>query len=156
VLSHYTVPPTSPTLSRAQLRVALAFAEAIIPGSSLTPGADEATIGRVEALMHKLSPQLVRGFTSILSVLDQSVRLQKGKPFHALSRAEQEEVLLRWEKSPVMRSPLHAVAYLFKIIHFDAPRMYEKMGGTLRVPFERRDPALRAADRERKDVGGVA
>jgi len=133
VLSHYTVAPTSPTLSRAQLRSALAFAEAIIPGSPKTPGADESTVARVEEVIRSIAPQAVTGWSAILSLLDQSVRIQKGRPFHALSRAEQQDVLAGWEKSPVLRGPLHALAYFFKIAHFDSPRTYAKMGGELRV-----------------------
>ena len=133
MLSHYTVAPTSPTLTRAQLRSALAFAEAIIPGSPKTPGADESTVARVEEVIRAISPQAVGGWSAVLSLLDQSVRLQKGKPFHKLSRAEQQKVLAGWEKSPVLRGPLHALAYFFKIAHFDSPRTYAKMGGNLRV-----------------------
>jgi hypothetical protein len=133
VLSHYTVEPSSPTLSPAQLRAALAFAEAIIPGSPLTPGADETTVARLEDVMRAVSPHVVTGWSSALALLDQSVRFQKGKPFHALSRAEQEKVLQGWEKSPVLRGPLHALAYIFKIAHFDSPHTYESMGGTLKV-----------------------
>ena len=133
MLSHYTVAPTSPTLSRAELRAALAFAEAIIPGSPRTPGADEATVARVEEVIRSVSPQAASAWAAILSLLDQSVRLQKGRPFHSLSRAEQAKVLAGWEKSPVLRGPLHALAYFFKIAHFDSPRTYAKMGGALRV-----------------------
>lgn len=133
MLSHYTVAPTSPTLSPAQLRAALAFAEAIIPGSPVTPGADETTIARLEEVMRAVHPNAVKGWSSALSLLDQAVRLQKGKPFHALTRAEQSSVLTTWEKSPVLRGPLHALSYIFKIAHFDSPRTYESMGGALRV-----------------------
>ncbi len=133
VLSHYTVAPTSPTLTKSQLRAALAFAEAIIPGSSITPGADEATVARVEELFGLLGPQAVRGFVGMLTLLDESVRLQKGKPFHSLTRSAQQELLAVWEKSPILRGPLHTIAYIFKIAHFDSPRTYKKMGGELRV-----------------------
>ncbi len=84
MLSHYKVEPTAPTLSRAQLRSALAFAEAIIPGSPTTPGADETTIARVEEVMRAVSPQAVTAWSGFLSLLDQAVRVQKGKPFHNL------------------------------------------------------------------------
>ena len=133
MLSHYTVAPSSPSLSPAQLRSALAFAEAIIPGTATTPGADEATVARVEEVIRAMSPQAVAAWSGVLSLLDQSVRLQRGKPFNALSRVEQEQVLHTWEKSPVLRGPLHALAYFFKIAHFDSPRTYEKMGGELKV-----------------------
>jgi hypothetical protein len=133
VLSHYTVAPSSPTLSRAQLRSALAFAEAIIPGSPSTPGADEATVARVEEVIRSFSPQAVNGWANVLSLLDQSVRIQKGKPFHALSGVEQQKVLSGWEKNPTLRGALHALSYFFKIAHFDSPRTYAKMGGELRV-----------------------
>ncbi len=133
MLSHLDVPTASPDLGKAQLRSALAFAEAIIPGSAQTPAADETTIARVQQVLGKLSPQVVRGWTGALQLLDQAVRLQAGKPFHALTRAKQEAILAGWEKSPVLRGPLHALSYVFKIAHFDQPRTYEALGGHLRV-----------------------
>jgi len=134
VLSHYQVEPAASTLSRAQLRSALAFAEAIIPGSPHTPGADETTVARVEEVIRALGPeQGVAVWSGMLSFLDQAVRVQKGKPFHALTSGEQQDLLHRWEKSPVMRGPLHLFAYVFKIAHFDTPRTYERMGGHLRM-----------------------
>ena len=74
-----------------------------------------------------------KSFWAMLSLLDQSVRLQKRRPFHALSRAEQQDVLAAWEKNAVMRGPLHAIAYVFKIAHFDSPRTYSQIGGRLTV-----------------------
>jgi len=133
VLSHFEVTPASPTLSREELRAALAFAEAILPGSAATPGADEATIARVEDVLRHLGPAVLSGWSRALRLLDQAARLQSGKPFHALPRAKQQQVLESWEKSPVMRGPLFAVSYIFKIAHFDTPRTFTRMGGELHV-----------------------
>jgi choline dehydrogenase-like flavoprotein len=133
VLSHFEVPPASPTLSREELRSALAFAEAILPGSPFTPGADETTIARIEDVLRHLGPSVVSGWSGALRLLDEATRLQTGKPFRALPRAKQQQVLAGWEKSPVLRAPLFALAYIFKIAHFDSPRTFTKMGGELRV-----------------------
>jgi len=133
VLSHFTVVPASPTLARPDLRAALAFAEAIIPGSPRTPGADETTIARVEDVLRHMGPQALKGWGGALRLLDEATRLQTGKPFHALTRAKQQSVLAGWEKNPVLRTPLFALAYMFKIAHFDSPRTFSKMGGEMRV-----------------------
>ncbi len=137
MLSHYSVASASPSLSRAELRSALAFAEAILPGSPKTPGADESTIARIEEVIRHFgkdgAPQALKGWSSALRFLDQATRLQTGKPFHALTRAKQQQVLATWEKNPVLRAPLFGLAYLFKIAHFDSPRTFTRMGGELRV-----------------------
>ncbi len=137
MLSHYSVASSSPTLSKGDLRAALAFAEAILPGSPRTPGADESTIARIEEVIRHFgkegAPQVLKGWTSALRTLDEATRLQTGKPFRALPRAKQQAVLASWEKNALIRAPLFALAYLFKIAHFDSPRTFTKMGGELRV-----------------------
>ncbi|HEX7604429.1 MAG TPA: hypothetical protein VF316_22575 [Polyangiaceae bacterium] len=56
MLTHQ-VPRATSTLRASELRTLLAFAEAILPGSSRTPGADESTVARVDQLAGELLPQ---------------------------------------------------------------------------------------------------
>lgn len=133
MLSNYLVPPASPTLSPSELTAALAFAEAIIPGSARTPGADEATVARTEQVLRGFGEGALKTWKTLLVTLDQAARLQAGRPFHALSRQRQGEVLGSWEKSSLLRGPLNGLAQAFKIAHFDQPRTYRAMGGELTV-----------------------
>jgi choline dehydrogenase-like flavoprotein len=144
VLSHHHVSPSSPTLSPSTLRSALAFAEAIIPGSARTPGADEATIARTEQVLRGFGDGALRGWTTLLVALDQAARLTTGRPFHALSRKRQEEVLMRWEKNPLLRHPLNSLAHTFKAAHFDSRRTYTELGGHIRTLNEAPAPRWEA------------
>ncbi|HWZ87540.1 MAG TPA: GMC family oxidoreductase N-terminal domain-containing protein, partial [Polyangiaceae bacterium] len=97
----------------------LAFAEAIIPGSAATRGADELTVSKATDLLSALSPHAQGPFLAAVALLDQVARLQAGKPFHGLDVARQEGLLAAWEKSPVLRAPLYALSLLLKSAHFD-------------------------------------
>ena len=119
----------------------LAFAEAILPGSSRTPGADESTVARVDQLAGEILPQGRAWFYRALFLLDQAARLRTGSPFHALSRTAQDETLLAWENNPALRGLLVPVSFVFKIVHFDQPQTIRALGGKL--------PVLPAADAPR-------
>lgn len=133
MLSHYLVEPGPPMLSPREHRATLAFAEAILPGSSRTPGADEATVARTAQMLHGFGPGLLRGWIALVEALDQSARLATGRPFHALSREAQDRTLLGWEQSAAMRGLLRGLVMPLGMAHFDRPSTYRAMGGTLRV-----------------------
>jgi choline dehydrogenase-like flavoprotein len=136
VLSHYDVSPQKPLLSPAEQTAALAFAEAIIPGSARTPGADESTVARTEHVLRGFGGAAAKTWRTLLLGLDQAARLRTGRPFHALSRSKQDEVLAAWERSPILRGPLNGVAQTIKSAHFDLRRTYVAAGGELRTVSE--------------------
>jgi len=106
---------------RDRTRALLAFAEAIIPGSAATRGADERTVARAQSLLNSISPHAEAPFLAAATLLDQVARLQTRKPFHALDIVEQEALLEGWEKSSTLRAPLYALSLLLKSAHFDRP-----------------------------------
>lgn len=132
VLSHYEVPLESPRGDRS-LKAILGLAEAVIPGSTRTPAADETTVARLHDIARELGPRAESVLSLLVTTLDNAARLSTGRPFHALPRAKQQDVLVAWEKSPILRGPLHAFAIMLKIAHFDRPQTYESLGGRLRV-----------------------
>jgi choline dehydrogenase-like flavoprotein len=136
VLSHYEVTPQKPTLTPTELTAALAFAEAIIPGSARTPGADESTVARTEHALRGFGDAALASWRTLLVALDQAARLSTGRPFHALSRRKQDEVLSSWEKSTILRGPLNTLAQTIKSAHFDLRRTYVAVGGELRTVTE--------------------
>jgi hypothetical protein len=131
VLAHHNIVPTSPTLSFTARRAALAFAEAILPGSAATPAADETTVARLEQILRGISPTALRGFVALLVALDEAARLVTTKPFHALPRAQQKKILDFMEHSPTFAGPLHTLTVPFKTAHFELPRTYLAAGGEI-------------------------
>lgn len=130
-LNVHPQPTPTPSISGAQSRAALALAEAIIPEGPNVPGADERTVAAAEDLLRGLSqdhPAVPRVWGSILRMLDQSARLFTGKTFADLSAQEQQALLRRWERHPVMRGPLHLGGFFFKFAHFDQPHVSEAVG----------------------------
>ncbi|MGZ6081433.1 MAG: gluconate 2-dehydrogenase subunit 3 family protein, partial [Myxococcaceae bacterium] len=91
-------------------RATLALAEAIIPGTSTIPGADDNTVREVTELVSRMSPKLARAWTSANRALDAAARLRTGRPFHALSAARQDALLARWERDPLFRTPLALIS----------------------------------------------
>lgn len=66
-------------------------------------------------------------------LLDRAAVLSTGRPFAKLDDHAQQRLLARWEKDPVLRAPLTAVAFAYKFTHFDTPEVYSALGGRLNV-----------------------
>lgn len=127
-------------LTPAQRRAALAFAEAIIPGSERIRPADERTVEQTERIVEHASPLIAKVWRNALALLDNAAILSTGKSFAKLDRHEQQRLLERWEKDPVMRTPLGAIAVAFKLTHFDTPDVYGALGGRLNVVTNLEEP----------------
>lgn len=121
------------SLSPAQLRSALALAEAILPGSAKIPPADERTVLRAEDIVRIFHPAAMMPLGAVVRLLDSAAILSTGRPFHKLSAARQQALLRSWDRSPVMRGPVHGLATLFKFAHFDEKRVYEAQGGRFKT-----------------------
>ena len=121
-------PDTAPTSSSGVDRAMLALAEAIIPGTSTIPAADDTTVREVAALVARLSPRLSTAWTAAHRALDAGARLRTGRPFHALSAACQQALLLRWQRDPLFKTPLSLISSVYKIVHFDAPHVQRALG----------------------------
>jgi choline dehydrogenase-like flavoprotein len=118
----------------------LALAEAIIPGTSTIPAADDTTVREVMELIGRASPKLAKAWTAAHRALDAGARLRTGRPFHALSAARQQALLRRWERDPLFRAPLSIVANVYKIVHFDAPHVQRAMGARPKPPLPVTEP----------------
>ena len=129
-------PPTSSGVDRAML----ALAEAIIPGTSTIPAADDTTVREVAALIARLSPRLGTVWAAAHRALDAGARLRTGRPFHALSVARQQALLHRWERDPLFRTPLTLIADVYKIVHFDAPHVQGALGARPKPPIPVTEP----------------
>lgn len=134
-------PETLPSaLTPAQRRAALAFAEAIIPGSERVRPGDERTVGFTEQVLDRVSPAVTTLWRNALVLLDRAAVLSTGRSFAKLSAHEQQRLLARWERDPIMRTPLFGLATAFKITHFDIQEVYEGLGGKLNVVNHLEEP----------------
>lgn len=121
-------------------RAMVALAEAIIPGTSSIPGADDTTVREVSALLARLSPKLAAPWKGAHRALDAAARLRTGRPFHALSAERQQSLLMQWERDPLLKIPLNLIANVYKIVHFDAPHVLRAMGARPRPPLPVAEP----------------
>ncbi len=134
-------------------RAAMALAEAILPGSSEIPAADEQTVEGVEAVVRELHPKLVGAFRAAQRVLDVAAMAQTGGRFHTLSGVEQDALLRRWEVDPVLGKALGLLSLVYKMVHFD--RTARPGAGTLDVVRSVEQPKwLRQVQRGEEWEGG--
>jgi choline dehydrogenase-like flavoprotein len=102
-------------------RAALALAEALIPGSSRLPAADEVTVRRTEELVGSLHPALLRAWDAAQRTLDTAAVARRGRRFHALDALAQDELLRQFEVDPLLGKPLALISLVYKLVHFDEP-----------------------------------
>lgn len=127
-------PDVAPSaLSPEERRVALAIAEAILPGSPTIRPADERSLDLAERVIAHISPLALKAWIAGVSLLDRAAVLSTGKRFSSLDRLRQQELLEKWEKDPVLRVPLAVIAFSLKFTHFDTPEIYGALGGKLNV-----------------------
>jgi choline dehydrogenase-like flavoprotein len=120
-------------LSSSQYCAGLALAEAIIPGSASIPAADEATVRRAHQVVTDFHPAAVRAWAVAQRTLDAASIAWTGRPFHTLDATKQDDLLTRWERDPVLKTPLSLLSLLYKFVHFDRPEVYRMLGGKLNV-----------------------
>ena len=120
-------------LTASEYRAGLALAEAIIPGSAGIPAADETTFERSQDAVRDFHPAAVRPWRVALRALDAAAVAYTGRPFHALSARKQEELIVRWQTDPVLKSPLNLLGLIYKFVHFDRDDVYGTLGGKLNV-----------------------
>jgi choline dehydrogenase-like flavoprotein len=146
--------PAPSLLSPDDRRVALALAEAILPGSATIRPGDERTLELAERVIAHISPLAVKGWMAGVQLLDRAAVLSTGRRFSSLSRHKQQELLLKWEKDPVLRVPLAVVAFSLKFTHFDTPEVYNALGGKLNVVTNLEQPRWLSQTCEARDHDG--
>jgi choline dehydrogenase-like flavoprotein len=120
-------------LTASEYRAGLALAEAIIPGSTSVPAADEMTFERACEVVGELHPSLLHGWRLAIRAVDAAAVAYAGRPFHMLGARKQEELVARWQTDPVLKTPLGVLGLVFKFVHFDRDEVYRGFGGKLNV-----------------------
>jgi choline dehydrogenase-like flavoprotein len=119
----------------------VALARAILPRGKVFPGGGAATVAAAERRLAELSGGKFRRLDPLSTFLDRAARLSTGRRFADLGSERQEQLLERWEKNPALRTPLFALSFLLKQVHFDDPEIYRAMG----CVYEKGGPAEPAA-----------
>ena len=115
-------------MNERQRRRALALAQAMLPPGGRLPGASDRTVGLAEQFVTAYSPHAPGGLGAVVDMLDAAAVLRTGRRFHRLSADRQETLLRKWERHPVLRWPLFALAFAFKTHHFDDPEVFREVG----------------------------
>ncbi|MBX3271742.1 MAG: GMC family oxidoreductase [Sandaracinaceae bacterium] len=126
-------PAGAPALDPRTRRAALALAEAIVPGSRTVRPADERSLAQVEEVAARISPWASRLLSGFVELLDRAPIPTTGRRFADLDGAAQQAQLERFERDPVLRTPLGVLAFALKFVHFDRLDVYESLGGKLNV-----------------------
>lgn len=116
--------------SKRHRRVALAFAEALLPGGEGAPGADERTIARLEEYLGRKSMEpMLPAIGAAFTALDATSLAHYRRRFSKLDRADQQAHLERLSKRRVTQMPIHLIGALLKLVHFDQTPVIEALGG---------------------------
>jgi choline dehydrogenase-like flavoprotein len=118
-------------LSRAERRVALALAEAALPGiGGRMPGGGEATVARLDALLVKLGEPATRAARAGLWAAELWSLPRHGARLSALPLERRIRAVEAWSESPSRheRWALRALLTLVKSAHFDHPDTYAHVG----------------------------
>jgi hypothetical protein len=116
-------------LSPRRHQVALAFAEALLPGGRILDGAGPATVARFEHGFAALGTGGVRGYRALLDIIEYSTLPRYRSRFSRLARQEREAVLERWLTGAFwQQAALFVLGFAVKNAHFDDPELFAKMG----------------------------
>ena len=119
-----------PRLSPRSRRVALAIAEAAMPGGGRLPGGSAATIDRLETFLEGMGDEFRRALEGGLWTVEGSTIATRGRAFSALTIADRTAVLEGWTASGsrYARWLLRAVLTPLKLAHFNDPAMFAHVG----------------------------
>ncbi len=116
-------------LSDQQHRTLLAVAETALPAGRLIPGANEATVDKVEDFVEHLPGPLQRGLGGLLRGLDAAAWISERKGFARVKPEKRLAILERWRTGDVVRRlMLRALISPLKFAHFDNPALYKQLG----------------------------
>lgn len=110
-------------------RVALSFAETLLPAGRILPGAGDRAVDRLEQVLSPFGPDAIRGYGAALRGLELAPLLSHRRPFSRLGREGREAVLDGWlHGGPAKRAHLLFLSVPLKTAHFDDPEVYRRFG----------------------------
>jgi choline dehydrogenase-like flavoprotein len=116
-------------LSPKQHATMVAIAEAALPAGAFMPGAGAHTVEKVEQFLDKLPGAMSKGIGGLLAGLDANAWLGERRSFARLSPEKRLGILETWRHgNPIRRLMLRALITPLKMVHFDDPALYKKIG----------------------------
>ena len=122
--------PSGPALSSRSRLIALAVAEAAMPGGGLLQGGGGVTIERLDRFLGGMSHDFLRAFEGALWTVEASTIATRGRSFSTLPIADRSAVLEAWTESGSRHARwlLRAVLTPIKIAHFADASMFAHVG----------------------------
>lgn len=118
-----------PWSSPAQMRAALALAEAILPSHAGFPAAARRTVAAALGVLGgEPGAARAKAVARLFQALDYAALPYAGRRFQALDAEARERLLERWEQDPVLARLLWFATFVLKAAHFDHPSVYEAAG----------------------------
>jgi len=129
--------PAVTRFSARSARIALALAEAVVPGGQRFPRADARTVAKLEEMLAHFGPQAAEHYAGLLEALEQGARAfasPRGRAFSELHEYERSRLLGDWaDHDDVARRTLAlALTAPIKVAYFDDPEIYRELGATYR------------------------
>ncbi len=114
-----------------ETRIAVALAEAVLPGGKFLPRADERTVRKLDDMLTHFGPDAPRHYGILLRTLEQAVRpFTRGRAFTALHEYERARLLGEWSdhRDLARRSFVLALTAPLKVAYFDDEAIYQALG----------------------------
>src|SRR5215831_3320697 len=129
-LAQRAPPPPSPTaLSSRERAILSAVAATALPPGRIFPGAGEAAARRLDAVLAGLGEVPQKACKALLWALESSALVLHRRPFVRLDPARQLALLESWRNASYpRRSAARALLAAIKLVHFNDPVLYRKIG----------------------------
>lgn len=125
------------SLSPEQYSAALSLFRAMIPAGERVPEVGSRTVSTAVGVAADVSGLSSDAFGRIIQAFDLVAVFSTGRRFQSLSPDAQDELIQKWERSPLLRWPLYLLSGMVKISHFDHTEVYANYG----VDFPKGGPA---------------
>ncbi len=132
-------PAASLAFSASERELALALATAVVPPGRILPGADAATLERLESFLLSLGRGIPAGYRMLLRGLDTAARVRTGLHFANLPLGRRVDLLDALSRIEATRLAVRALAAPIKIAHFERSEIYEALGCRYQVPSPPRE-----------------
>ncbi len=145
--------PNATRLEPDEVRIAVALAEAVLPGGTkFLPRADERTIHKLEEMFDHFGPDAVRHYGALLRTLEHGARVvSRGRAFTELHEYERARLIGEWSEGDVARRTLClALTAPLKVAYFDDEAIYRALGSPHRYESQ---PEARPRHMERVTRG---
>lgn len=145
-----------PSLGAHERRILRAVAEAALPAGRLLPGADDASVARIESLVVSQAHAALAALRVVLWAIEASTVARAGRPFTKLPLDRRIGFLESWYRTESFlgRAALRALLTPIKAAHYDTPEMHALVGArwSVETPLQTERPPWLANVTDGHDV----